>query len=81
MATVKPDRAFLQHAILDTIVPEASNATLPDVLNDDDIEEEADDDLSLLSIRQRDRLFFGQWTLLLQGIIISYSFLDIQMNE
>jgi len=68
MATVKPDRAFLQHAILGTIVPEASKATLPDALNDDgddgdDDEVGADDEPPLLTIRQRERLFFGRWTL------------------
>jgi hypothetical protein len=67
MATITPDRAFLQHAILGTIVPEASKATLPDALNDDgdDNEAEADDEPPLLSIRQRGRLFFGTRTLFL----------------
>lgn len=80
MGTLKPDRAFFRNAILDTIVPEASNATLPEVL-DDDIEAATEDDLSLLSIKQRDRLFFGMRRLSPQGIIISYSFPDLQMND
>jgi hypothetical protein len=86
MATVKPDRALLQHATLGTIVPEASEATLPDALNDDgddgdDDEVGADDEPPLLTIRQRERLFFGELTSSLWETIISYLFLDVQMNE
>ncbi len=58
MADMQPDRAFFSKAILDTLVPEASHATLPEVL-DDIAEEGTEDDLSLISIRQRKRLFFG----------------------
>lgn len=79
MARLQPDRAFFSKAILDTVVPEASHATLPEVLNDTP-EEATEDDLSLISIKQRTRLFFGMQTLSLLGIIISYSFTDGQMN-
>jgi hypothetical protein len=80
MARLQPDRAFLSKAILDTIVPEASDARLPEALNDT-IEDGTEDETSLISIRQRRKLFFGTQIRSLWGIIISYSFTDAQMNS
>ncbi len=59
MANPQPDRAFFRKAILDTIVPETSQARLPEAL-DDTVEAGAQDDGSLIPIKQRDRLFFGK---------------------
>ena len=50
--------ARFRNASLDTIVPEASNAKLPQAL-EDIIEVDTDEDTSLLPIKQRNRLFFG----------------------
>jgi hypothetical protein len=58
MTDSQPDRAFFRKAVLDTIVPETSNPRLPEIL--DDTIEETEDDISLLSIKQRGRLFFGK---------------------
>ena len=79
MAKLQSDRAFFREAILDTVVPETSDATLPEALGDTP-EEVTEDDLSLISIRQRTRLFFGMQTPSLLGTIISYSFTDGQMS-
>lgn len=58
MSRSKPDLAFFRNAILDTVVPEASDARLPEVLDDTD-DVAAEDECSLISIKQRRRLFFG----------------------
>lgn len=79
MTSAQPSRAFFRNAILDTVVPEASNSKLPEAL-DEASETGTDDDTSLLSIRQRDRLFFGKYSLTMLRTIVSYSFADVQMN-
>ena len=79
MSRSKFDRTFFRNAILDTIVPEASDARLPEVLDDAD-DATAEDELSLISIKQRRRLFFGTHHLSLWRITISYSFTDAQMK-
>jgi hypothetical protein len=76
MATKMHDRAFFRNAILDTIVPDISNAKLPDAL-DNALEAGIEEDGSLISIKQREHLFFGQQNLSFLGIIISYSFADV----
>ena len=58
MPTSQLDRAFFRNAILDTIVPEISKARLPEIL-DDTVEAGKENDLSLVSIKQRNHLFFG----------------------
>jgi hypothetical protein len=80
MTDMQPDWAFFHNAVLDTIVPKASNASLPEAL-EDVVEEETDEVPSLLSVRQRDRLFFGEQVWNPTGAIISYSFTDQQMND
>jgi hypothetical protein len=53
---------FLQRAVLDTIVPQASEIRLEDILGSSS-PDLSEDSLSILStIRQRDLLFFGQST-------------------
>lgn len=80
MANLQPDRAFFRNAILDTIVPEASNARLPEAL-EERVETDAEDASSLIPITQRTHLFFGKQLPLVWRIIISYSFPDAQMND
>lgn len=58
MANPNPDRAFFRNLILDTVIPEGSQARLPEAL-EDRVEAETEDESSLISIKQRDRLFFG----------------------
>jgi hypothetical protein len=58
MANSQSDRGFFRKAILATIVPEVSSPQLPEIL--DDTIEELEDDVSLLSIKQRGCLFFGK---------------------
>lgn len=53
------DESFLKHAVLDTIVPHASEVNLEEALSSG-LRVDSDDSLSLLSsIQQRDLLFFG----------------------
>lgn len=64
MADSQLDREFFRNAVLHTIVPEVSNAKLPDAL-DDTIEGRIDEDESLIPIKQRTHLFFGKYIPLL----------------
>ena len=57
------DESFLKHAVLDTIVPHASEVNLEEALSSG-LRVDSDDSLSLLSsIQQRDLLFFGMLSL------------------
>lgn len=68
------EEAFLGDAILEAIVPEASNTTIADAIA---TEHETDDSESILpSVKQRDLLFFGMSSSTLRLRASSYSFLD-----
>lgn len=61
MANRQLEQTFFRDLVLETIVPESSTARLPEALESTRPEPESDeDDGSFLSIRQRDRLFFGE---------------------
>ena len=65
MADIK---ALFQNAVLDTVVPEATEAKLPEALEDtteDASEADSAESTSLISIKQRTRLFFGTLNLLI----------------
>lgn len=80
MPAHEPDRAFFRDAILDTIVPETSRPSLPEILEDDP-ETATEDEPSLIPIKQRNHLYFGMRHPLLQRTIVSYSFTDVQMKD
>lgn len=56
-------KSLFQNAVLDTIVPEATEAKLPQALEDtteeDASEADSAESASLIPIKQRTRLFFG----------------------
>lgn len=57
MADIEVDGAFLRNAILDTVVPEASESDVGDALNAQS--EDGDPDSLLPTLAQRSLLFFG----------------------
>ncbi len=80
MPALQPDRAFFRDAILDTIVPEASRPSLPEILEDGP-EAATEDEPSLIPIKQRNHLYFGSWNPSPWRTIVSYSFTDVQMKD
>ena len=62
VAHAMSDKAFVNAAKLYTIVPEASDSSLSEVLNSDENEHESEQE-SVLSIKERTLLFFGMPTL------------------
>lgn len=58
MAALQPVRAFFRDAVLDTIVPEVSQPSLPEVLENTS-EAATEDESSLIPIKQRGHLYFG----------------------
>ncbi|KAF7503944.1 hypothetical protein GJ744_002969 [Endocarpon pusillum] len=59
MAALQPVRAFFRDAMLDTIVPEVSQPSLPEVLENTS-EAATEDESSLIPIKQRDHLYFDE---------------------
>ena len=61
MTAPKSESALFKEALLDTIIPDDTTASITDLLNTSGEHEELDD-TSLLQIKQRKLLFYGTFT-------------------
>ena len=69
MTTSIPEQNALKRAVLDAFVPQDTQSSIPDILDEPEGDEDQDNP-SLLHIKQRKLLFFGRWLILFRCSII-----------